>query len=93
MPPRANRLTIDAAGRVTLPRSLRRRLRLEPGDTLHLDAQDDRITLSPVRPPAPLRQEDGIWVYGSGQPVTVPLRDLIEETRGERDASLLGGAR
>ena len=86
----ASELTIDAAGRVTLPKSLRQQLQLEPGDILRLASDGDQITLQPVRAAAPIRKEDGIWVYRSGQSATISIRKLIEESREERDLRALG---
>ena len=86
----ASELTIDAAGRVTLPKSLRQQLQLEPGDTLRLESEGDQITLQPVRAAATIRKEDGIWVYRSGQSATSSIRKLIEESREERDFRALG---
>jgi len=86
----ASELTIDAAGRVTLPKALRQQLQLEPGDTLRLETEGDQITLQPVRAAAPIRKEDGIWVYRSGQNAAVSLRKLIDEAREERELRALG---
>lgn len=86
----ASELTIDAAGRVTLPKALRQQLQLEPGDTLRLETEGDQITLQPVRAAAPIRKEDGIWVYRSGQNAAVSIRKLIDEAREERDLRALG---
>ena len=48
-------LTIDGAGRLTLPKALRLELQLEPGDTLRLEAHGEQITLQPVRLTTPIR--------------------------------------
>ena len=77
-------LTLDKAGRIVLPKSLRRQLRLEAGDRLELDSQGERITLKPVRPSVGLKKEHGIWVYRSGQPQHVSATELIDQDRGKR---------
>src|ERR1700685_4515870 len=56
------RLTIDGAGRVSLPKPLRKALDLAPGDTLEMETAGEEITLRPIRSAAPLAQEKGVWV-------------------------------
>jgi AbrB family looped-hinge helix DNA binding protein len=89
MPHAINELTLDAAGRVTLPKALRKQLQLEPGDTLRLESHGEQITLQPVRPSAPIRKEQGIWVFRSGQPTSHSIRQLIEEARNVRALRIL----
>jgi AbrB family looped-hinge helix DNA binding protein len=43
------RLTIDKAGRVVIPKSLREELHLEPGDALEMESAGEQITLRPIR--------------------------------------------
>src|SRR5258705_11330460 len=43
------KLILDQAGRILLPKILRRELHLGPGDTLQLESEGDEITLRPVR--------------------------------------------
>jgi len=85
------RLTIDAAGRVVLPKSLRDELQLAPGDTLELESSGERILLRPVRAAAPLTKEQGIWVFRTGQTLTASLVDETRrQVRDERDQQNLG---
>src|SRR5713226_8822466 len=63
----ATKLTLDKAGRVVLPKPLRDRLQLAPGDTLDLESEGERITLRPVRQNVMLKKELGVWVY-QGEP-------------------------
>lgn len=50
MPPMATNVTLDNAGRVVIPKSLRDELGLRPGDVLALESDGERfITLRPVR--------------------------------------------
>jgi AbrB family looped-hinge helix DNA binding protein len=86
----ASELTIDGAGRVTLPKALRRELHLEPGDILRIEAHGEQITLQPLRVTAPIRKEDGIWVYRSGQTTSLSISKLIEDGRDERHLKNLG---
>ena len=69
----ATHLTIDKAGRVVIPKSLREELRLEPGDSLEMETTGESITLRPVRGNGQLRKEHGVWVFYGGQDCP-PLR-------------------
>lgn len=84
------KLILDKAGRVVIPKTLREELHLAPGDALQLNTAGEQITLRPVRASVPIRKEDGVWVYHSGQKMDVPIRKLIEEGRDERHRSILG---
>jgi AbrB family looped-hinge helix DNA binding protein len=84
------KITIDGAGRVVLPKSVREALRLGPGDELEVENEDDRLILSPVRIPPGLRKERGVWVYRSGKPAEAPIPDLIEEQRSQRTRHVSG---
>jgi AbrB family looped-hinge helix DNA binding protein len=85
------RLTIDAAGRVVLPKPLRKELDLAPGDTLELESSDEKITLRPVRVTTPLTKEKGVWVFRTGQPLaTSTVDDVLQEIRQQRDRQNLG---
>ena len=75
---------IDSAGRVVIPKPVRDRLRLQPGDALELESDGDTLRLSPKRPKAVLCKEDGIWVY-CGDSTGIDIVSAIErdrETRG-----------
>jgi AbrB family looped-hinge helix DNA binding protein len=77
------KITIDKAGRVVIPKPLRERLRLVPGDTLALRSEGECITLQPVRPQAPLKKKRGIWVY-QGEATDTSIADLVDREREER---------
>ena len=88
------RLTVDKAGRIVIPRQLRDELRLDPGDSLELESEDDRMVLRPVRKAIPIRKEDGVWVYRSGQPARdVSIRTLILQDREARLKRVQGTGR
>ena len=63
------RITIDRAGRVMIPKVLRDKLDLAPGDTLELENAGENMTLRPLRAASPLTKEKGVWVFRSGQPL------------------------
>ena len=72
-----SKVTIDRAGRVVLPKTLRDEMRLSPGDTLDLTVKGDEVTLRPSRGTTPLQKERGVWVFRTGRPLTA---DETEET-------------
>ena len=86
-----SRLTIDKAGRVVIPKSLREELRLEPGDALELETSGEEITLRPVRGTGPLLKEHGVWVFYTGRPLSLSAtNDMLQQIREERDRANLG---
>jgi AbrB family looped-hinge helix DNA binding protein len=85
------RLVIDKAGRVVIPKPLREKLHLEPGDSLEMESTGQQITLRPVRGTGPLTKEDGVWVFYSGQSLSASATDqILEQIREERDLANLG---
>jgi len=84
-----NKLTLDKAGRVVLPKPVRDQMQLGPGDTLQLEYEGERITLRPVRPQTTLKKECGIWVY-QGELSDTSLPDLIDLERDKRSRQSRG---
>ena len=84
-----SKITIDRAGRVIIPKAVRDRLRLEPGDELEIETSGEEIMLRPSRPEAPLIKEKGIWVHCSEVPLSYSIVDLIDDAREERISELL----
>jgi len=86
MPYMTTQLTIDSAGRVVLPKPIRKELDIGPGDLLELERVGERITLRPVRGGAPLAKEKGVWVFRTGYPLTARVTDdLLKQIRDQRD--------
>ena len=84
-------ITIDSAGRVVIPKSMRDFLDLAPGDTLDLEATGQSITLRPVRAAVPLTKEKGVWVFRTGQSLNSSVTDnLLSQLRADRDQDNLG---
>ena len=77
------KLTLDKAGRVVLPKAIRDRLQLAPGDDLNLETEGDRITLHPVRQKVTLKKELGVWVY-HGELPSGSIAYLIDRERETR---------
>jgi len=79
----STKLTLDKAGRVVLPKPLRDRLQLAPGDSLQLETEGERITLRPVRQNVSLKKELGVWVY-QGESSDASISDLLDREREKR---------
>jgi len=85
------RLVMDKAGRVVIPKPLREKLQLEPGDALEAESLGEQITLRPVRGTGPLIKEHGVWVFRTGKPMPAATTDeLLQRIREERDLANLG---
>jgi AbrB family looped-hinge helix DNA binding protein len=78
------RTTIDAAGRIVVPKALREELGFAPGTELDVQAIDGRLE---VRVPSRVRIEDGPYgprlvAEGVEPPLTVEqVRELVERER------------
>ena len=81
-------VTIDKAGRIVIPKAVRDRLRLDPGDSLTLATDQNRITLSPLQEEAVLVKEHGMWVYAGHGFKNDSIPDLIDKLREERNREL-----
>lgn len=88
------KLRVDRAGRIVLPKPVRDKLQLAPGDELELETLGDQITLRPLRGTAQLRKELGVWVFYSGEPLSAStVEETVERIRRERDERNLGRSR
>jgi AbrB family looped-hinge helix DNA binding protein len=86
-----NHLIIDRGGRIVIPKPLREKLNLAPGDSLELESAGEQITLRPVRGTAPLKKEHGVWVFRAGRPLSASATDeMLQQIREERDSNNLG---
>lgn len=82
----SRKVTLDRAGRVVLPKTLRDELHLSPGDTLDLTVQGDEVTLRPRRSSTPLQKKQGIWVFSTGKPMVADETDeALRNIRAQRD--------
>ena len=80
------KVTLDRAGRVVLPKSLRDELHLFPGDTLDLTVHGEEIILRPRRSSTPLQEKDGIWVFSAGKPMASDeTAEALRQVRAQRD--------
>jgi AbrB family looped-hinge helix DNA binding protein len=100
-PQARSRVSVDAGGRILLPKKIRQRLGLAVGDELEVefpvaglaDAGEDAILLHVVRPEVPLRREGKFWVYRGGQaPVPIDITGSVTSEREARSESILPGS-
>lgn len=84
-------LTLDKAGRMVLPQSVRKQFGLRTGSALDLRITADSIILYPVEAKPTLTCENGLYVH-EGRPDDT-LLDVIESSRQERSRSVWGGSR
>jgi AbrB family looped-hinge helix DNA binding protein len=89
---RGSSVTLDRAGRLVLPKSVREELRLSPGDTLDLAIQDEAVTLRPRRSATPLQKERGVWVLRTGRPMAATETDeKLRSLRSQRNRQAVEG--
>ncbi len=78
------RTTIDAGGRVVIPKSIRERLGLQPGSAVEVAETEGRVEITPALTPIDLVEVDGrLIAHGEGLPVLTDetVRETIERIR------------
>jgi len=79
-------VTLDKAGRVVIPKSVRDELQLTAGDALELESEGERVTLRPLRSASPLRKEHGIWVFRGNRKLSAAATDkALRDIRDQRN--------
>jgi len=76
--------TLDALGRIAIPKQLRDGLGLTPGTVLKIEERESQIVLTPVLDSEALVVEDGVLVFTGaleGDPDLVLQRDREERAR------------
>lgn len=85
--------TIDSAGRIVVPASVRRRLNLAQGSRLRLEVVAERIELTPEAEAEPLvRKGARLVLKPSGKPSGERM-DAAAQVRAEREAQARRDAR
>jgi AbrB family looped-hinge helix DNA binding protein len=84
------RVTIDAAGRIVVPKPLRDRLRLREGSTLEIEENASSLLLRPVTQSPVIELRDGLLVYVGEVPRSVRQDKLVEDLREERLDEIAG---
>lgn len=74
--------TIDAAGRLVLPKAIRRAANLQPGSELEVRNVGDHIEIEPVTAKIRFKKEGSFVVAETAVPPARPLTvETVEETR------------
>lgn len=77
-------ITIDSAGRVVIPKSIRDRFHLEAGTSLEVRTHENRIQLIVPTGETKLREKSGVLVFDSGDQSDLDLAAFISQQRHER---------
>jgi AbrB family looped-hinge helix DNA binding protein len=73
------RTTVDSAGRVVIPKSIRMETGIGPGTQLEIRAQDGRIEIEPAPLRVRIRNEGGLTVAEPEEPVEPLTTELVNE--------------
>ncbi|MFM8413768.1 MAG: AbrB/MazE/SpoVT family DNA-binding domain-containing protein [Planctomycetota bacterium] len=82
--------TIDAAGRVVVPKALRERLSLAPGSEIELEAVADGVFLRPAATGPALVLEDGVLIHRGRGGTAVDVVQFLRQQRAARDQAAGG---
>lgn len=77
--------TIDAAGRVVVPKALRDRLALVPGSEIELEAVADGVFLRPAATGPALVLEGGVLIHRGSGGAAVDVVEFVRQQRAARD--------
>lgn len=84
-------LALDEMGRLVVPKPLRDKFLLKPGDELDITVETDGIKLRPHQPVPATATENGILVCASEVPVSAwDIPALIDRQREERSRETAG---
>lgn len=84
------KVTIDAAGRIVVPKPLRDRYRLQEGSTLEIEEGASSFVLRPLTQSPAIVLRDGLLVYVGEVPRSVRQADLVDDLREERLDEIAG---
>jgi AbrB family looped-hinge helix DNA binding protein len=73
--------TIDAAGRLVIPKELRREARLRPGTELEIRWREGLIEIEPVPLPVKMKKRGRFLVAMPDQPIEQLTSETVERTR------------
>jgi AbrB family looped-hinge helix DNA binding protein len=82
-------LTLDKMGRFVVPKQLRDRFSLKPGDELEVLVESDGIKLSPRKPIPATAMENGILVCASEVPSSAwDIPAFLDQQRENRNTEI-----
>jgi len=76
----AMKTTIDAAGRVVVPKALRRAIGLQPGSEIEMRVSDGRIEMEPAPLEVRMERRGGLLVAVPAEPVAPMSSTTVDET-------------
>ncbi len=82
------KITIDKAGRIVIPKSIRERYHLQPGTELQIESEADGISLKICDTEPSIIRKKGIFVHHGSEIVTLDTADFINRQRDSRALEL-----
>ena len=82
-------ITIDRAGRIVVPKSLRERFNLVAGTELEIEASGEHLQLRKVGAEPALLRKKGILVHHGGSRVNLDVAAFIRAERDSRSSRIL----
>ena len=76
--------TIDAAGRLVVPKSLRDQFHLVPGSELEIEPTSDGVIIRPADRGPSLVSRGGVLVHHGPQPVEIDIAAFVRQERESR---------
>jgi AbrB family looped-hinge helix DNA binding protein len=84
-------ITLDRMSRIVVPKAIRDRFAIKPGDDLEMTVESDGIRLRPAVPASPLAEEGGLLVCSSAVPPSAwDIGAFLEEQRAQRSTEIGG---
>ena len=84
-------ITLDRMSRIVVPKAIRDRFAMKPGDDLEITIEPDGIRLRLANPVSPLTDESGILVCSSEVPPAVwDIGAFLESERNQRSNEIGG---
>ncbi len=85
------KLTLDKMSRLVVPKAIRDRFALAPGDELEVLVESDGFRLRPVQPASALTSQDGLLICTSELPPTAwDVGAFLDKEREQRSRQLGG---
>jgi AbrB family looped-hinge helix DNA binding protein len=84
-------ITLDRMSRIVVPKAIRDRFALRPGDGLEITIEGDAIRLRPAVAVSPVVEADGMLVCSSEVPQSCwDIGAFLDEQRGARSTEISG---
>ena len=82
------KITIDRAGRIVIPKSIRERYHLQPGTELQIESEADGISLKICDTEPSIIRKRGILVHHGSDTLTLDTADFVNRQRESRNLEL-----